>query len=247
MPTERNEEAPAPSSRKLTRGRDTKQLILDAAEALISEHGVDGVSMRDITGRAGVRLALANYHFLSRDALIRAVVARRADEMACSRLAALAEIKGKPSPEGILRAFINPYLKRRTSTDIGWRNYSFLVAEMAANNRWLPLLEELFNPTALVFLDALYAALPRAPKPVVARAFVFAMQLMISALAETRRVDGLSRGSVSSEDIEATYDSLMQFVVAGFESLCGAAPSTGRPHRSLARSKPRKPNIPRRR
>jgi AcrR family transcriptional regulator len=42
---------------------ESKKRILDAAEELFVMHGFDGASMRDITSRAGVALALANYHF----------------------------------------------------------------------------------------------------------------------------------------------------------------------------------------
>jgi AcrR family transcriptional regulator len=45
------------------RGDTTRLSILDAAERSFAESGFDGVSLSTITERAGVDLALANYHF----------------------------------------------------------------------------------------------------------------------------------------------------------------------------------------
>ena len=56
---------------------DTKTLILDTAERLFSEHGIDAVSLRAITTEAGVNLAAINYHFRSKDLLVKEVFARR--------------------------------------------------------------------------------------------------------------------------------------------------------------------------
>ena len=58
---------PTPTT-KDRRRTDTAERILAAAEELFSEHGYDGVSIRDITGLANVRLALAAYHFGTKEA-----------------------------------------------------------------------------------------------------------------------------------------------------------------------------------
>ena len=52
-------------------GAETREKILDAAEALFAEHGFEGASMRMITARAGVNLAAVNYHFGSKENLLR--------------------------------------------------------------------------------------------------------------------------------------------------------------------------------
>ena len=48
------------------RSRPTRDRILDAAERLFARRGFHGVSVRDITGAADVDVALANYHFGSK-------------------------------------------------------------------------------------------------------------------------------------------------------------------------------------
>jgi DNA-binding transcriptional regulator YbjK len=59
-------EAQAAGARRARRRaprRHHPALVLDAAERSFAESGFDGVSLRTITERAGVDLALANYHF----------------------------------------------------------------------------------------------------------------------------------------------------------------------------------------
>ena len=47
----------------------TRNAILDAAQALFGDHGVNGVSMSQIAGHAGVTKSLIHHHFGSKDEL----------------------------------------------------------------------------------------------------------------------------------------------------------------------------------
>ncbi len=55
----------------------TKERILDVSEQLFAERGIKETSLRDITGAVGVNSAAVNYHFNSKDGLIREVITRR--------------------------------------------------------------------------------------------------------------------------------------------------------------------------
>lgn len=215
--------------RQSARGRDTRALILDAAEALFSVHGYDGVSMRGITNRAGVRLALATYHFSTKQSLFESIIARRAEVLSERRLMALNALReaGKPTVEQILTAFIKPYLDLRVSRDLGWRNYSLLIAQLAQINRWLPLVDKYFNPTAREFQQALYAALPDMSKELVSRCFVFCIQLMVSELAGNERIDTLSRGALKGNDVKQVYADLLAFMLGGFDAILARAKQAG--------------------
>src|SRR5688572_31708077 len=61
----------------MTEHTDTRESLLDAAEKLFSEHGIQSASLRQITQHAGANLAAVNYHFGSKDGLVRAVFSRR--------------------------------------------------------------------------------------------------------------------------------------------------------------------------
>lgn len=95
---------------------DTRQRLLDAAEILFAERGFADASLRAITARAKANLAAVNYHFGSKDALIRAVFARRLEPLNAERLRRLTALEagGRPvTVEAALAAFIEPSLRLR--------------------------------------------------------------------------------------------------------------------------------------
>jgi len=66
----------------------TKEKILSAAQELFEERGFDNTSVRDIATHAEVNVALINYHFGSKDALIATLI----EEMANTSFIKLADI-----------------------------------------------------------------------------------------------------------------------------------------------------------
>ena len=89
---------------------DTRSRILDAAENLLVQHGLEATTLRMITAAAQANLAAVNYHFGSKEALIEAVFRRRLTWLNEQRIAALdafeAEAKGAPlKPRQIVEAF----------------------------------------------------------------------------------------------------------------------------------------------
>ena len=96
----------------------TREALLDAAESLFAERGVESTSVRDITKAAGANLGAVNYHFRSKDLLILEVFARRLRPLNQQRLAGLDELEATqivPSLEEILRALIRPTVEDETS------------------------------------------------------------------------------------------------------------------------------------
>lgn len=92
-------------------GQGTQDRILDAAERLFAERGLEGVSVRAILAEAGVNAALANYHFGSREGLIDALLRRRLAPLNEERGKLLDEIEARGDAatlEDVLRAFFAP-------------------------------------------------------------------------------------------------------------------------------------------
>jgi AcrR family transcriptional regulator len=56
---------------------DKKDHILDAAERVFAEYGYEGASTRQISGEAGVNMAMLNYYFGSKEGVFLAIFERR--------------------------------------------------------------------------------------------------------------------------------------------------------------------------
>jgi AcrR family transcriptional regulator len=208
----------------------TRDKILDAAEFLFGERTFDTVSLRDITQKADVTLALASYHFGTKEKLFAEIVARRASilsDMRHARLAA-AEAAGPLTTERIIEAFMHPMFEQMRGGSEGWPAYLLILAQLGQSNRWLSLLQENFDPTAELFLAKLQQTLPDVARPLLLRGFSMALVSMLQVLARNRRVDALSGGQVSADDLDAAYKVLIRFTVSGLEGLSGL-PAPARP------------------
>ncbi len=102
----------------------TKDRLLDTAEQLFARHGFEATSVRMITSGAEANQAAINYHFGSKEELIKAVIARRAIPINRERLELLAQYEQEagdqpPSLEKIFHAFAAPMLKICLSDDGG--------------------------------------------------------------------------------------------------------------------------------
>lgn len=219
--TARLREAARPARAQRSSSDTTRDKILDAAEALFGERTFDTVSLRDITQKAGVTLALASYHFGTKDRLYAEIVERRADllnRMRRERLAA-AEAAGDLSTTAILDAFMHPLFEQMRTGSEGWQSYVLILSKLAQTNRWLDLLQKNFDPTAELFLVKLQTALPEVSRPILMRGFSLALVAMLQTVSKNRRVDSLSGGAVSADDLDAAYRTLLKFVVRGLEGL----------------------------
>ena len=58
----------------------TRDRILDTAEICFAQRGFDGTSLREITGLADVNLGAVNYHFGSKQALIKEAEGGKCDK-----------------------------------------------------------------------------------------------------------------------------------------------------------------------
>ncbi|WP_314035537.1 TetR family transcriptional regulator [Dietzia sp. CH92] len=91
---ERTNDAPADTGPNgASPARDAKTAMIEIAEKLIGERGLDRVSMRDVATAAGQRNNSAvQYHFGSRDGLILQVLRRRLTALDAVRQQRLAEV-----------------------------------------------------------------------------------------------------------------------------------------------------------
>ena len=203
-------------------GERTRVRILDAAELLFGARGFDGVSLRDITDGAGVTLALASYHFGTKENLFEEVVARRAAELGEERLARLAAIE-TPTIRAVLDAFLAPLFEKARSRDPAWPAYFRVLARLGDGTEWLHLLNRYFDPTGQRFIEALLAAAPGAERAAMSRGFAMILHAMLAVVSQNGRVSTLTDGAVKPDDLDAAYGALLDFSTAGLAALVPAA------------------------
>jgi AcrR family transcriptional regulator len=243
MATTRKRAAPAsrPARRPRTVAAPRSERILDAAERLFAERGFHGVSIRDITGEAGVDVALASYHFGSKQGLLEAVFLRRADDLNAERLArldALVDGVTPPTLEQIIDAFTHPLLDRSARGGPGWKSYFALIAEINNSPEFGGvLMTRHFDPVVQRFIAAIRRALPGCDVRDLYWAYHFLSGALTLTFAETGRIDKLSGGVCRSSDLDSVHQRLVPFCAAGFRALCaeGAAPRRARVARRAVR------------
>ncbi len=83
------------------RGVDgTRARLIDAAERLFADRGIDSVSLREITRASGARNSIAlQYHFTYRDGLVEAIVAKHLPVIEAGRHALLDQYEAAGQPD----------------------------------------------------------------------------------------------------------------------------------------------------
>jgi AcrR family transcriptional regulator len=208
---------------------DKRELILDAAEALFSRHGYDGVTLRAIAKRAGVDVALANYHFGPKRDLFDAVLMRRAQILNSWRLDALEKVIGEAAPNApdvrdIIRAYFEPILTRPHVQEEGWKHYYALIAYVNNSPEWGgKLMTQFFDPLIERFIEALKLALPEVSPKSLYWGYHCLSGALTLAFAQTGRIDHLSNGLCRSDDLPGACNYIVSFVTAGFEQFAEQA------------------------
>lgn len=128
---------------------ESKDMLMDAAERLFAEFGIEAVSSRQIALAAGQRNQSAiRYHFGTKDDVLRALLQSRVSEINQRRAALLAEIdESGRSPElrGLISAIAVPLAEKVASGPQG-SNFVRFLAHLFSDRRrrdlWLTEGEE---------------------------------------------------------------------------------------------------------
>jgi AcrR family transcriptional regulator len=199
---------------------DTKQGILDAAERLFGEVGYDAASLRAITAAAGVNIAAVNYHFRSKQELLRSVIERRMHPLNLARLAALdsLEVTGiPPTLEQLIRILVSPVMLLGGQKGPASTGFKMLLGRLysdpSRNVRRL-FLQEL-SEVVRRFSAALRRALPGMPEKELYWRIHFMIGAMAHTLAAASLIEILSEGACDPRDSEGTTERLVAFLLGG--------------------------------
>lgn len=221
--------SPKRRSKKAEQRAEKIEQILDAAEALFAQHGLYGVTLKDVARKIDVHHTLLNYYFTDKKALFDAVFARRAAVTSERRMRALddyhAAARGKPTVEGALHAFLDTDLDLYIEGGERWKNYAQLTAQVANTPAWgADLMDEHFDPVVLRLIDILQEALPGCAREDIFWGYHFVTGALLLTLARTGRIDKLSDGLCRSDDFVAIKQRMAAFMAGGFLTVCKPAP-----------------------
>jgi AcrR family transcriptional regulator len=204
---------------------DTRQRILDAAEKLFTDHGFEATTLRQITGAAEVNLAAVNYHFGSKEELIREVFRRRLTWLNQQRLQELdrleAESGGKPlKPSQILEVFFGVALKMAADTEGGGRSFMRLLGRTYAkpSDFVRGFLAEEYAAVIARFKTALVKALPGVPGEEILWRFHFMLGAMSYAISGADALHMVDEDALNDRDAQALYARLMSFMLGGLRA-----------------------------
>lgn len=205
----------------------TSERILDAAEELFAIRGYEGTSTRAIVAKSGDTIGSVNYHFGSKEKLLREVVKRRFELIADARReryrqASSAALGGKPGLQAVVEAIILPYLERAMRGGPGWLSYTHLIGALLYSPRiYHKIMAKLTEPTAREFIGWITDALPAADPKDIAYAYEFMIGSMVECCAEISvdRVRTITDGLCSSADYDAVSGRLVRFITAGIEAV----------------------------
>jgi AcrR family transcriptional regulator len=213
----------------------TKDRILAAAEHLFANSGFEATSLRDITTAAGVNLAAVNYHFRSKDDLIRAVFERRLRPINQARLERLRGYmetvgSGPVELEPVFRAFLEPVVALHADSagrDLGrLLGRTYVETSSPARQVFLDLMREVARP----FTDAFRSALPGVDQVELLWKIHFSIGAMAHTMAGTEHLKFISGGLCNPAATDELIEHLVAFLAAGVRAPVARHANRSRTH-----------------
>ncbi|MEJ7794306.1 MAG: TetR/AcrR family transcriptional regulator [Nocardioides sp.] len=139
MPVVRSPEQPPPKRRIPTQERSRRRVgeLLDAAERLVVDHGVEALTTRDIAAAAGVPVASLYQYFGAKEDVLLALADRdmaEMDEQVMTDLAELATLSVASLTRSVMESFVRVYHRRRAFVVIYLRGRSNAAVNQFGRN-----------------------------------------------------------------------------------------------------------------
>lgn len=169
--------------------KETKTRILNAAEHLFARNGYHGTSLRMITTKAKANLAAVNYHFGSKESLIKAVIKRKLLPLNQLRTKRLKEVLKKakqdntrPDAQETLAAFIEPSLNFRNSSPNA-KDFITLIARAMADPN--DTARNIFIKQVMPVFNLLHKCISKALPEIDPKTLHWRLHFMIGSLSHT--------------------------------------------------------------
>jgi AcrR family transcriptional regulator len=215
-----------PGKRIANADHDTRRQLIRTAVREFAIHGFDGPSIRDLTVAAGVNQAAINYHFGSKDGLIKTIFEELATPVIDERLRGLDELERRAGKkpltlEAIVRVMVEPVVKRAKEGQDGQRDLAklLLIASSLGSKPIEHQIETMHDELALRFVAAITKAAPHLSRVEVMWRYKFSLGALLYTLSDhmqNHRLRRLSGGECDTDNAQQIIDNLVPYIVAGF-------------------------------
>ncbi|PLX86873.1 MAG: hypothetical protein C0618_08225 [Desulfuromonas sp.] len=207
---------------------DTKSRILNAAEQLFAKEGYHFTSLRTITTTADANLAAVNYHFGSKEGLLKAVIERRLKPLNQRRadriekiLSTAATEQRRPRTTDLLRAFIEPTLAFRNE---GPGAVEFIALIGRAMNEPDETVRNCFIQQVMPLFILLYEGLKKARPELAEEILLTRLHFVLGAMSHVMCAGARPQISIPGIPQPLTdtpqAEEMIRFACAGLEAPC---------------------------
>lgn len=210
--------------------KDTKNAILDAAELLMAEHGINGVSLRAILAEADANSAALHYHFGSREAVVEAILARSGRAITLRRREMLDQLDARdqaPNVYDLVNALVDPMIQTLQAEGESGRRFLRFIARLQSDRTGIhQTLEERYFPDVLERVAKMLAqACPHLDGPERKRRATMMVDTMLQSLANADAMNEEWRGSDHEDALMEHTESLKSFLAGGLSAPAQHAPA----------------------
>ena len=202
--------------------RDTRTALLRAATFIFADRGFDATTLREVTAAAGANIASVNYHFRSKDELLRLTLENCLGPLNAARLRALEACEQDPQPtlRSVIEAIVRPMVEHSLD-ERGGRAPIRLMLQTKALPRTLTnqLFAEQFDELHQRFRAMLRRVAPHLSELQIALRYEYIRGAVLHILADldphARRLPGLEpvQEDVSNASI---VEDLVEYCLNGF-------------------------------
>jgi AcrR family transcriptional regulator len=222
-------------------GSNSKEKLLRSAEALFSTKGFREVSVREIAAHAGVNYALVGYHFGGKQALFDEVSRLHAAPLLQEGMKRLKEITRngrRPTVGEIMKAWLLPWLQLENNPQA--RAIHLRVTANLSDERWEynKKVSSTMQRSHIAFIQALHSCLPSLSIETIAWRLHFVMGALVFGIRQPAPLIALSGGRCDANDLEATFDQILPYAVAGFRAREPARKKAREQKKQLAKKNP---------
>jgi len=195
--------------------------MMDAAEAVFSESGYAGTTLREVAQRAEVTQALVSYYFGSKYGLFEEVFLRRGRQISDARQENLQRLMDSGEPvrvRDIVRAFLMPTLALRSTPE--GRAFIRLQARLHTEPPEISyqLRNNAYDTSTRSYAYAICAALPGLSEKDVFWRVTLMVGAYLYAFSDTHRLEQFAAGICNPDDTEEVLEQATAFIVGGMEA-----------------------------